>query len=374
MKKMKSKRVQIKGVDGKRRNLVFPTCATKEEVRHFKTVAQRMVRCRIANTAFYPQDLEFIAVHGPSMQKKLALLGVTHDATSSSNDATLCSYLSKYTSGACGESERKLIDVARRLEKFFGPRKDMREIQKTDAQRFWKWLVEKENLAENSTARRHIAYASQIMDSAVHDGILAKNPFKGRDLPKQVHTDQSKWHHIDAHQTLKLWNAIQDDEDRVRFVLLRFLGLRAPSEINALTWKDVNWTEQTITIRSKKLRHHKHGGVRVCPISWADVLPTLTAAYEGRASDDEPMVTSITGTALRRRAIQWLGRAGLDIWPQLFVNFRRSAITDAADQFPSHVVANWFGHSETIAKKHYRMETAAHAKAVSKAPSILRVI
>jgi integrase len=374
MKKMKSKRVQIKGVDGKRRNLVFPTCATKEEVRNFKTVAQRMVRCRIANTAFYPQDLEFIAVHGPSIQKKLALLGVTNEAISSSSDATLCSYLSKYTGAARGESERKLIDVARRLERFFGPKKDMREILKTDAQRFLKWLVEKENLSETSTARRHIAYASQIMDAAVEEGVIPKNPFNGRDIPKQVITDKDKWHHIDVEQTLKLWNAIQDEEDQVRFVLLRFLGLRAPSEVNALTWKDVDWNAHTITIRSKKTKRNKNGGVRLCPISWPDVLPTLKAAYARREADDASIVRPIAGPTLRRRVIQWIGRAGLEKWPQLLVNFRRSAVTDAADHFPSHVVAAWFGHSEAIAKAHYRMETAAHAKAVANKPSILKAV
>ena len=70
--------------------------------------------------------------------------------------------------------------------------------------------------------------------------------------------------------------------------------------------------------------------------------------------------------------MRWLGRAGIEVWPQLFVNFRRSAVTDACNVLPSHVVAAYFGHSEAISMANYRMQTATHAEAFASAPSMLK--
>lgn len=373
MAKAKSKRVQIKGVHGKVCNLFFPPCTTKEDVRIFKTVASRLVQSRLGNLPPLPQDTAYVGSHGEALRKKLRLLGVSLDQPSENASAfVLCSYLSRFTAAKSGETERKLIDTARRLERFFGADKDMRDITKIDAARFKKWLIEKEKLAEFSTARRTLGYASQIMEAAVEDGLITKNPFKAKDMPKTVLTDQRRHHYIDQAQTAKLWNVLQSDEDRTRFVLLRYLGLRAPSELDALTWRDVDWARLQITIRSKKNEHHKNQAFRVCPISHPDVLPVLERAYEQRQADDSPIIPRISGAALRRRVLRWLGRAGLEVWPQLFVNFRRSAVTDACNVLPSHVVAAYFGHSEAISMANYRMQTASHAEAFASAPSMLK--
>ena len=37
-----------------------------------------------------------------------------------------------------------------------------------------------------------------------------------------------------------------------------------------------------------------------------------------------------------------------------------SAVTDAADKFPSHACEAWFGRSEAIANRHYRQVTEEH--------------
>jgi len=373
MAKAKSKRVQIKGVHGKVCNLFFPPCTTKEDVRIFKTVAKRLVQSRLGNLPPLPQDIAYVGSHGEALRKKLRLLGVSlNEPQENASAFVLSGYFSRFTAAKSGETERKLIDTARRLERFFGADKDMRDITKIDAARFKKWLIEKEKLAEFSTARRTLGYASQIMEAAVEEGLITKNPFKAKDMPKTVLTDQRKHHYIDKTETLRIWNAMQSDDDRTRFVLLRYLGLRAPSELNALNWRDVDWARSQITIRSKKNEHHKNQAFRVCPINHSDVLPVLKSAYERRQADDCPIVPPISGSALRRKAIRWLGRAGLEVWPQLFVNFRRSAVTDACNVLPSHVVAAYFGHSEAISMANYRMQTATHAEAFASAPSMLR--
>jgi integrase len=350
----------------------FPPSTTKEELGTFKRVAQRLVQSQMGNLAFFPQDIAYVQSHGRKVAEKLRLLGVAFDEQpDKSDEAQLGNYVNRVIASKSGETERKLNDAARRMERFFGRAKDIREIDKTDALSFAKWLIEKEQLAENSTARRTLGYASQIMARAVEDGIIARNPFSGRDVPKAVRPDLSKWRYISPEETTQIWNGIQTEEDQIRFVLLRFLGLRAPSEINSLTWKDVDWENYLLTIHSPKLRHQKNQGQRRCPINHRDVLPVLRRAYGNRADDDAPIVPPITHTSLTKRVKQWLGAAGLGLWPQLLVNFRRSAVTDACSYLPSHVVASYYGHSEEISLANYRMTTATHAEAVAAAPSFI---
>jgi integrase len=368
----KSKRVQLRGVHGNRVNMKFPACTTKEEVGTFKRVAQRLVQSQLGNLGFFPQDIAYVQSHGKKLADKLRLLGVSFDEQpDKADEAQLGTYASRVIASKTGETERKLTDAARRMERFFGRTKDIREIDKTDALSFAKWLIEKEQLAENSTARRTLAYASQIMARAVDDEIISRNPFSGKDFPKAVRTDPTKWKHISPEETLRIWNGIQTEEDQIRFVLLRYLGLRAPSEINALTWKDVDWENLQLTIRSPKLRRHKNQGQRRCPINHPDVLPVLSRAYGKRLADDASIVPAITHTSLTKRVKQWLGAAGLTLWPQLLVNFRRSAVTDACSYLPSHVVASYYGHSEAISLANYRITTATHADAVATAPSLI---
>lgn len=368
----KAKRVQLRGVHSRRVNMKFPACTTKEELGTFKRVAQRLVQCQLGNLGFFPQDIAYVQSHGKKVADKLRKLGVSLDEKPERTDASLLgNYASRFIASKSGETERKLNDAARRLERFFGRNKDIREIDNTDAHSFAKWLIEKEGLAEFSTARRTLGYASQILAGAVSDQLIAKNPFSGEDLPKVVHTDQRKWRHITPEETLRLWNVIQTEEDRIRFVLLRFLGLRAPSEINTLTWKDVDWKNQQLMIRSPKLRHDKHQGRRNCPITHPDVLAVLKRAYEQRAADDSSIVPAITHASLTKRVKRWLGAAGLDVWPQLLTNFRRSAVTDACDVLPSHVVAAYYGHCEAISFSNYRMTVANHAQAFATSPSLI---
>lgn len=374
MKIQKAKRVQLIGVHGKKVNLGFPPTMTKAEVATFKVVARRMIQCQRANLPLQPQDVSYVRAHGAAIRSKMERLGLAfQDGAKPASDAALGPFLSRYTGTKRGESERKLIDAARRLERFYGPTKDMREITKTDAVSFQNWLIEHEKLAESSTVRRMIGYASQMMAAAIEEGLIAKNPFKGKELPKTVRTNRERHYHITPEQTKKLWDAIQTDDDRVRFVLLRYLGLRAPSELDALTWKDFDWESGTVTIRSKKTKHHKDQGYRQCPFRHCDVEPVLQAAYERRESDDSPVVPKISAPVLRKRAIKWIGRAGLDVWPQLFINFRRSAVTDAHDRLPSHVVSAYFGHSEAISEANYSMRTSAHVAAFSSSPSMLEL-
>ena len=53
-------------------------------------------------------------------------------------------------------------------------------------------------------------------------------------------------------------------------------------------------------------------------------------------------------------------RAGIEPWSKPFTNLRNTCETELNEQFPSHVVANWLGHSVKIATNHYLQVTDEH--------------
>ena len=87
---------------------------------------------------------------------------------------------------------------------------------------------------------------------------------------------------------------------------------------------------------------------------------------------DERMRASSQGKAgwrncnLRTTFTKIVTRAGLTAWPRLFHNLRSSRQTELDEKFPSHVVCDWLGTSEDIARKHYLQTTDDHfARAAS---------
>ena len=46
-------------------------------------------------------------------------------------------------------------------------------------------------------------------------------------------------------------------------------------------------------------------------------------------------------------------QAGLEPWPKLFHNLRASRQTELTERFPEHVVCEWIGNSQVVAREHY---------------------
>lgn len=373
-KPKKQKRVQIYGLNGNRPNLKFPATTTKNQIEDFKRNASALILAMQLQRPFTKAEQRWLKDQPESIRGKLRLLGIIVGEDPLREERRLDRLTSRHIKAKRNVGEGtidKLTLNARRLEKFLGADRDIREITDDDAAGYCDWLVSKQGLDPNSSARRALGYAHEFFERAVRDGHCSRNPFKGRDLPKNVKPNEDKHHYICPEQTRLLWSVLQCDEDRMRFVLMRYLGLRSPSEMNQLTWADVDWSSNVLTIRSPKLKRYAKKYSRRCPFSHPDVLPVFKEAYARRESDKSQVVERIAHAPLTRKVQGWLGAAGLDLWPDLLTNFRRTAVTDACDIWPSHVVAAYFGHSEVISKRHYRMTHDAHAaKAATATPLI----
>lgn len=106
----------------------------------------------------------------------------------------------------------------------------------------------------------------------------------------------------------------------------RYGGLRCPSEHLGLTWGDVDWENNRITIRSPKTEHHAGGSSRAIPL-FPELRPFLEAAFDQAEPGTEEIITRYRdrNANLRTQLLRIIELAGVKPWPKLFHNLRAIA-------------------------------------------------
>jgi integrase len=242
------------------------------------------------------------------------------------------------------------------------------EITPSDADQYKQKLVG-DKLA-SMTIRKRLQFATMIFRAALRRRLIAESPFAEVTI-KAGMPDRSRF--ITRDETQCLLDACPNNDWRLIIALARYGGLRCPSEVLSLRWQDVDWTAGKITVQSPKTEHHPGKATRTIPL-FPELREHLQAGFDPQVVYvvDERMRASAQGKAgwrncnLRTQFERIVKRAGLTPWPRLFHNLRSSRQTELAESFPSHVVCDWLGNSEDIARKHYYQVTADHfAEALS---------
>lgn len=221
----------------------------------------------------------------------------------------------------------------------------------TDGQKFVKYLIE-QGLAKPTRDRRIVA-ARTIWNWLIAQGYAETNPFKGIEVGSQ-RNDARKFH-VKASIIHRVIDNTADPNMKITIALARFAGLRCPSEIHLLRWRDIDWNTSRMYVRSPKTEHHEGGAMREVPI-FAALLPYLRDAYDRAPVGAEYVIGELvdaTGNALTSRLEKILRRLNIPRWVRLWQNLRASCETDLLDDFVGHAVAAWMGHSELIQQKHY---------------------
>jgi hypothetical protein len=96
--------------------------------------------------------------------------------------------------------------------------------------------------------------------------------------------------------------------------------------------------------------------------------PYLDAAFEAALEGAVHVIARYrdTNCNLRTQLLRIIKRAGVKPWPKLFHNLRASRETDLAAEYPLHVVCDWIGNTERIAKKHYLQTTEDYFERAAK--------
>lgn len=306
----------------------------------------------------------------PRLAKKLVRAGLIPDPGAKA-PAMLAKFIAAYirervdvkpaTKEVWRQGEKGLVD-------FFGANKFLDEITPGDADGYKLKLIG-DKLA-SMTIRKRLQFATMIFRAALRRRLIAESPFAEVTI-KAGMPDRSRF--VTQAETAKLLDACPNNDWRLIVALARYGGLRCPSEVLSLRWQDVDWTAGKIEVQSPKTEHHPGKATRTIPL-FPELREHLKAAFDPQAVYvvDERMRASAQGKAgwrncnLRTRFQRIVALAGLTPWPRLFHNLRSSRQTELAERFPSHVVCDWLGNSEDIARKHYYQTTDGHyADAVS---------
>ena len=280
---------------------------------------------------------------------------------------TLIGFIDAYLAKRTDVKPRTLINLRMArgdLLKFFGESRTLDSINEGDADDFRAWMCGTRKLSENTT-RRRCGMARQLFKAAVKRKLIASNPF-GAMKEITVKANKKRLYFVTRDEAEAVIKACPDAEWRLLFALSRFGGLRCPSEHLALRWCDVNWEQSCFTVHSTKTEHCDGDGIRVVPI-FPELREHFDAAWDEAEEGAEFVITRYrdANANLRTQMNRIIGKAGLKPWPKLFQNLRSTRQTELAEQFPIHVVCEWIGNSESVARKHYLQVTKDHlAKAI----------
>src|SRR5690606_5009392 len=137
------------------------------------------------------------------------------------------------------------------LVEYFGPDCAIEDITPGDADEWRAWLTTNQNLSPN-TVRRRCGIARQFLRAAVRKKLIAENPFADMNEGVAVKANKSRDYFVSDVEAAAVLEACPDEEWRLLFSLCRYGALRCPSEVLALTWDDIDWGNNRITVHSPK--------------------------------------------------------------------------------------------------------------------------
>jgi integrase len=348
-----------------------------------KSKVEDIIAAMIAGNRHTESTLKWIAEQQKQKSKvvaKLIELGLVHREyrpdVAEALDEFLVSYMDNRTD--VKESTRLAYQkVRRRLVDYFEKDRRLNDITVGEAKQWRRHLLDI-GLAEG-TVNRSAGTAIQFFNEAVDLKAIEVNPFKG--LPTVVRGNRERFFYVKRDTIEKVLDFCPDAEWRLLVGLARYGGLRVPSEALLLKWEDVALDGKTMTVTSPKTEHYDGKATRQCPV-FPELRLLIEEAREVAPADSEFMIqhyreSSNLGTQFKRI----IKKAGVEPWPKLWQNLRSTRVTELTDDFPEHVVVQWLGHSEKVAREHYLQVTDEHVnravmgetssrKSVSKSASV----
>ena len=352
--------IDFVGVDGIRKRVRLGT-ATHDQADTAKRRIEHLVNCQKLGDEPDARTTEWLCGLSDKIHERVARHGLCKPRIKPQQaaPAMLGQFIEEYIASRANLKPNTLrnYNVTRgHLLGHFGRDRLLTDISPGDADDFQEVLRGRLGAA---TVSREIKRTKQFFRAAVRRRLIAENPFT--DLATPAQANPSREFFVTREMTDKILKACPDAQWRLIIALSRYGGLRCPSEHLALTWDDVDWARERITVHSPKTEHHEGGESRVIPI-FPELKPYLEAASKESPSGIKYLITRYRdrNANLRTQFLRIIKRAGLEPWPKLFHNLRASRQTELTSRFPLHVVCEWIGNSAPIASKHYLQVTEDH--------------
>jgi integrase len=136
-----------------------------------------------------------------------------------------------------------------------------------------------------------------------------------------------------------------------------------PSEPLLLTWNDVDWEHDRLTVHTTKTAYCGKER-RIIPI-FPELKKPLEDVYNEAPPGTKHVISKYRNAEanLRTQLVRIIKRAGVEPWPKPWQNMRSSRETELAHVFPLYVACEWLGNTAAIANKHYLQVTERHFEA-----------
>lgn len=348
------RRIAFVAADGKRRTLRLGH-ASERDARFVLLHVENILSAASYGGALSPVTAAWLNDLDDTPHARLAAVGLVEPRDAAMLGPFLDAY-SKTRGDVKPQTRVVWSQTIRCLKTYFGDNKSLRAISGGDASEWRAWLVGNEKLADG-TVRRRTGLARQFFEHARRKGLLQTNPFDG--LPAAVRGNADKFYFVSPEDADKVQNACPSLEWKLIFALARWGGLRIPSEALALKWGDIDWQRSRFKVTSPKTEHHPGHATR-----WVPLFPELATLLQqafGEAPDravyvlTNPIWRARGGTLNLRKMISvYIERAGLTVWPKLWVNLRATRAIELRQLgFADHVVNAWLGHTADVAAEHY---------------------
>lgn len=342
--------------------------ASERTAGEWRTHIERIIQARLTGAPLASTTAAWLGDLPDETHQKLSSVGLV-EAREAPEVTTLDQLLTRFVERATVKPSTLAVykQGADSLRGHFGKQKPVNEITAGDADDWRKGLIV-EGLAPATQAKR-TRVAKSIFKRAVRWGMIDASPFDHLKVGSQHNDDRRVY--VPREVIADVLAACPDDEWRAVIGLVRFAGLRCPSEVGLLRWSDVDWERSRLAIRSPKTAGHDGHAVRVAPMvpELAAILQRLFDRAEDGAVRVAPRLAD-SAKNMRTHFQRIIIRAGHSPWPRLFHALRASCATDWAQNFPSHVASKWLGHSPVIAARHYlTVSDDDYARAVATNPA-----
>lgn len=247
---------------------------------------------------------------------------------------------------------RQIDKMIRTADAAWPREKPLRSFGAEDGLAFRK-VLETQGWSE-STVNRICRSAKGVFKLAIHDGVRIENPFADIATGDVINRDRQTF--VEPEWIARMMKKANHNW-KARIMAGRWLGLRAPSELNALRIRHFNLERRTVTIPRCKTAE------RVVPLfpEIYDFIVWYVRTVHG-CKGNHRFVTVIESNSNWRRDIKSIQRrAGVTPWPKPWNNMRSTRQTELVDAgFPEHVVCAWLGNSPTVGRSNYLQVTAEH--------------
>jgi len=219
-------------------------------------------------------------------------------------------------------------------------------IEQVTSERLLEWKTSMLDELAEATVTGHVKNIKAVLNWAVSQDWLMKSP--AAEIPKGSFRNREKDRFITMAEYGKLLEACPNQEWRVIIALARIGGLRCPSELKRLRWKDI--VQDRFTVHSPKTEHHDGRDKRVVPL-----FDELRAELEKHEKTTEYVVHGFQGRSwnLNVPFQEIAERAGLGKIVCPFVNMRRSRANEVVRRHGEAMERQWIGHSWDVMEKHY---------------------